>query len=80
MKKQYTVRKAASFLNKVNLYHDGCLIYSHKCWDDELFDYTNSIESEGYEIAVEKEEVEKAKRYYEYLLSRQLCDEGNVGE
>jgi hypothetical protein len=45
----------------------------HKVWaGDELADYIDKIESEGYKKAYTREEVQEAKETYERMLARQL--------
>jgi hypothetical protein len=72
MKKQYVLHRAGAFRSLVVLYNNGREIYSHKCWDDELSDYIDKIKADGYEKAFEEDEVEKARKEYEYLLAHKL--------
>lgn len=76
MRKQYVLCGGGAFRTIITLYHDGEMIESHKCWDDELSDYIDKIQSEGYEKAFKEDEVEKARKEYEYLLAHKLCIAG----
>lgn len=75
MKKQYDVYETRSWKYDIVLYHDGVKIFTESKWQgSELDNYINEIESEGYERGYLKEDVEAAKRRYEYLLARQIGD------
>ena len=75
MKKQYDIYETRSWKYDIVLYHDGVKIFTESKWQgNELDNYINEIESEGYERGYLKEDVEAAKRHYEYLLARQIGD------
>lgn len=67
MKKQYYLSRAASFCNKVTLYHDGVEVSTEKIWDDELFDYIEHLREQGYTRGFSENVVEKARKEYEHL-------------
>ena len=75
MRKQYVVREGATFRYWVTVYHDGVEVESTKVWlGDELDELTDKLEAEGYERAVTKETVQRAKENYERLLAQQLVE------
>lgn len=67
MKKQYYLSRGVSFVNYITLYHDGVEVGTEKVWDDELFDYIEHLEEQGYTRGFSKAAVEKAREEYEYL-------------
>ena len=67
MKKQYYLSRAATFCNYITLYHDGVKISAEKVWDDELFDYIEHLEEQGYTRGFSNAEVEKERKEYEHL-------------
>lgn len=75
MKKQYIITEAATFRYWVATYHDGVLIQRDKVWSDDLSDFTDKLEAEGYEQAYTKRVVQAAKANYERLAARQLVGE-----
>ena len=76
MRKQYTIEQGATFRYWITTYRDGMKIEEHKVWvGDEMSDYIDKIEAEGYEKAYKKEEVQEAKEKYEHMLARQLVNE-----
>ena len=78
MKKQYTVSEATTFRYWVCTYHDGVLIQRDKVWVDDLSDFTDKLEADGYEQANTKRTVQKAKAEYEYVAARQLVGENKM--
>lgn len=73
MRKQYVVSKGPTFKVWIATYHDGVLMRQDKVWIDDFDDFIVKLESEGYEKAYTKEEVQKAKEDYERKLARQLA-------
>ena len=67
MKKQYYLSRGGSFVNYLTLYHDDMEVGTEKVWDDELFDYIEHLEEQGYTRGFSKVAVEKAREEYEYL-------------
>lgn len=77
MKKQYVLSGGGVFQTIITLYHDGRMIKSNKYWADELDDYIDKAESEGYEEAFKDDDIEKARKKYEYLLAHKLYQTNN---
>ncbi len=76
MRKQYTISPGATFRYWITTYRDGSVMEKHKVWQgDEMNDYIDKIEAEGYERAYPASEVQEAKETYERLLARQLVKE-----
>lgn len=76
MIKQYTISKGATFRYWITTYRDGSVMEKHKVWaGDEMTDYIDKIEAEGYKKAYTREEVQEAKETYERRLARQLVEE-----
>ena len=76
MRKQYTISQGATFRYWITTYRDGSAVEKHKVWvGDEMNDYIDQIEAEGYEKAYTREEVQEAKETYERMLARQLVEE-----
>ena len=76
MRKQYTIEQGATFRYWITTYQNGSKMEEHKVWvGDEMNDYIDKIEAEGYEKAYKKKEVQKAKEKYERMLARQLVEE-----
>ena len=76
MRKQYTIEQGATFRYWITTYRDGSKIEEHKVWvGDEMNDYIDQIEAEGYEKAYTRAEVQEAKEKYERMLARQLVEE-----
>ena len=67
MKKQYYLSRGGSFVNYIILYHDGVEVGTEKVWDDELFDYIEHLDEQGYTRGFSKAAVEKAREEYEHL-------------
>lgn len=73
MKKQYRYGDYLSFGKKyLTTYHDGELIETKVFWLDDFFDEKDRLEDAGYTYAFSKEEVEKAKERYEYMLANMI--------
>ena len=67
MLKQCRVRECRFGKHRVYLYHDGKLISEMEWWDgDQLDRYLEKLEAEGYVECYSSEEIEEAKRVYEY--------------
>lgn len=76
VKKQYTIKEGSTFRYWITTYRDGSKMEAHKVWvGDEMNDYIDKIEAEGYEKAYTREEVQEAKEKYERMLARQLVEE-----
>lgn len=74
MLKQCRVRECSLFRkHRVYLYHDGKLISEMEWWDgDQLDRYLEKLEAEGYVECYSPEEIEEAKRVYEYRSKRAI--------
>lgn len=73
MKKQYRSQHTYSFKVFIYLYHDGELVETKKFWeDDEYLNFIESLELNGYTYGYKKEEVEEAKKRYEYMLNNMI--------
>ena len=74
MKKQYLNFNYTMGLQIVETYHDGVIQKREKVWLNELENYIESLESEGYECAVSPSELKRAKEHYEWCLEHKLVD------
>lgn len=68
MRKQYYISESTFLKFCITLYHDGTQVDRVEKWaGDELNDYLEDIESQGYTQGYSKEEVDKAERKFKYL-------------
>ena len=67
MKKQYYFSCSATFCSYITLYHDGVKVSTEKIYADELFDYIERLEKQGYTRGFSKNAVEEARKEYEHL-------------
>ena len=76
MIKQYIIQKGPTFQYWIATYRDGVKIENTKVWQgNEMDDFIDKLEAEGYKRAFTKEAVRKAKENYEWLLANQLMEE-----
>lgn len=69
MKKQYRTSETFLFKTIVSIYHNGKHISSKRLYIDDAEKYVNSLEKNGYTYGFTQEEVDEAKRLYDYKLS-----------
>jgi hypothetical protein len=74
MRKQYVVKEGPTFRVWISTYHDGVPMQEDKIWLDDYDDFITKLESEGYERAYTKKEIQEAKEEYERLSARQLME------
>ena len=73
MRKQYDCYETRSFKYDIILYHDGVKVAAESKWfGDELNAYIDGLESEGYTRGYTKDDVEKARKHYEYLYENRI--------
>lgn len=75
MKKQYTVYETLFYHTIIRIYHDGKLVETYYKWDDEAEKFIKDLEAEKYTFAFTKEEVDKIKEQYEYMIDKVLVEE-----
>lgn len=74
-KKQYVLEPGATFRMWVSTYDNGKLIESRKLWEDEIFDYVEELQKQGFERAFTKKTIEKAEREWLSVKSKALMEE-----
>lgn len=73
MKKQYTYWEYKPWKYTIELYHNGNLVHEEERWEgDDLNNYLDTLEKEGYTLGYTVEEVEQAKKEYALKLSNQI--------
>lgn len=75
MKKQYTVYENLFYRSTIRTYHDGKHIETYYKYNDEAEILIKKLEAEGYTFAFTKEEVDKIKEQYEYMIDKVLVEE-----
>jgi hypothetical protein len=76
MRKQYVIQEGLTFRYWITTYQDGVMMENTKVWEgDEIDNFIDKLEAEGYERAYTREAVQEAKENYERLLARQLIEE-----
>lgn len=75
MKKQYHISESYLFKRRVSIYHDGELISSKEMWVDDIYEYVDELEEDGYVYGYTQDEVDEAKRLYEDKLTNVIEDE-----
>ena len=68
MKKQYRIEALSFAKCVVILYHDGVEVERNRMWEDECDDYVDKLEDEGYTFGYSVDEVENARKNYEWRL------------
>jgi len=74
MKKQFRCEYESWWKKRLYIYHDGKLIESKSCCDDEIDYQLIRLAAEGYVCGYTKEEVEEAKKRYEHMLENIIKD------
>ena len=73
MKKQYSFINLSFGKCAIILYHDGVKVERKEMWaDDECFDYIDKLEDEGYTHGYTVNEVENARKNYEWRLDNMI--------
>jgi hypothetical protein len=76
MRKQYVIQEGLTFRYWITTYRDGVMMENTKVWEgDEIDNFIDKLEAEGYERAYTREAVQEAKENYERLLAHQLIEE-----
>jgi hypothetical protein len=76
MRKQYVIQEGLSFRYWITTYRDGVKIENTKVWQgNEMDNFIDKLEAEGYERAYTREAVQEAKENYEWLLAHRLAEE-----
>ena len=74
-KKQYVLEPCAAFRMSVSTYDNGKLIESRKLWEDEIFDYVEELQKQGFERDFTKKVIDKAEREWLSIKSKALMEE-----
>ena len=65
MRKQYIIQEGLPFRYWITTYRDGVKIENTKVWQgDEMNDFIDKLEADGYERAYTREAVQEAKENY----------------
>jgi hypothetical protein len=65
--------ESPAFRYTIVLYHDGKEVESRKLWfGDELEEYIDSLEDNGYVQGYIKEELEKVYNHYKHLYENRI--------
>jgi hypothetical protein len=75
MKKQYTVHEGLFYRTTIRIYLDGKLVETFYKWKDEAEEFIKNLEVMGYTLAFTKEEIDKTKEQYEYMIDKVLVEE-----
>lgn len=73
MRKQYTMTEGPAFRYTIVLYHNGKEAERTEMWfSDELEEYIDSLEDNGYVQGYTKEELEKVYNHYKHLYENRI--------
>lgn len=75
MKKQYTIHESLFYRTTIRIYLDGKLAETFYKQKDEAEDFIKGLEVMGYTLAFTKEEIDKIKEQYEYMIDKVLVEE-----
>lgn len=72
MKKQYRYTDGTFGKKILYIYHDGKRVDTKKLYIDEFLDEKDRLDAEGYSYGYFEDEIEEAKRRYEYMLKNMI--------
>ena len=71
--KQYHLSVYTGFRYLVRLYENGKKIKTEKIYDDKIDEYCENLEKEGYTRGFLHEEVEAARKIYQYRSKNEIA-------
>ena len=74
MKKQYTIISHDWSKEIVKTYHDGKIEVTKLLWLDEVNEYIEQLEKDGYTFGYTQEQVNQARQDYEYKRANMIND------
>jgi hypothetical protein len=77
MKKQYDYYECRWPSYEIILYHDGIKVDSERISLHKLYERLEQLEAKGYTFGYTEEDVEKARKKYEYMYENRIVKEGN---
>lgn len=80
IKKQYQCYETRTWKYKVDHYINGKLVHSIEFWQgDDLDNYIEGLEKDGYTLGYLPDEVDDAKTIYEDMLANIISEDTSVG-
>ena len=72
MRKQYDVYEYAPSYYTITLYHDGVKVGVEKRSSFAYEEYLEELENQGYTLGYTKDDIEEARKRYEYMYENRI--------